>query len=61
VNPAATVMVGGAEIRVPARLARDDERVRLRARLPQASPAYTAYEHRSASRNRRIFRLERTS
>jgi deazaflavin-dependent oxidoreductase (nitroreductase family) len=59
-NPAATVMLNGEEIPVRAHLARDEERVRLRAKLLEVWPAYTAYEQRCEGRDLRIFRLERT-
>jgi deazaflavin-dependent oxidoreductase (nitroreductase family) len=58
-DPAATVLLDGETIPVRARLAKDEERVRLRQLLLSVWPAYATYEHRSVGREPRIFRLER--
>ncbi|HEX6871372.1 MAG TPA: nitroreductase family deazaflavin-dependent oxidoreductase [Micromonosporaceae bacterium] len=59
-NPAATVLLDGAEIPVHGRLVKGAERERLRELLLRTWPAYSAYEQRAEGRHLRIFRLERT-
>jgi deazaflavin-dependent oxidoreductase (nitroreductase family) len=58
-DPQATVTLGGKVVHVNARLVRDDERVRLRAKLLEVWPGYADYERRAGGRHLRIFRLER--